>query len=130
MSKYITEFFTFNELRCRGCDGSCEWSRDDKPLVNVQERALAMLSEVRKLIGKPFTPNSATRCPRHNTRVGGAPKSQHRATFEQGSCAFDVPLIIPKKEIIQAAEEVGFNGIGGNYKTFVHMDARSWRARW
>lgn len=130
MSKYATEFFTYNELRCRGCDGSCAWSSQDKPLFNVDERALGMLSEFRKLIGKPFTPNSCTRCPIHNARVGGAPKSQHRATFDKPSYAFDVPLVAPKEDIIKAAEEVGFMGIGGSYKTFVHMDARLRKARW
>lgn len=131
-NQYATDFFKYDELRCRGCDGSCSWSRNGKPLFNVDERALSMLSEFRKLIGKPFTPNSCTRCPIHNARVGGAPKSQHRATFDKPSLAFDVPLvgIVPKKQIVEAAEEVGFMGIGANYKTFVHMDARSWRARW
>ena len=40
----------------------------------------------------------------HNAKVGGAPKSQHRATKSRPSTAFDISLHgVDKEELIQAA---------------------------
>lgn len=127
---WASPHFKWNELRCRGCSGECSYSVNGKPVVNVEDAALAKLENLRVAIGKPFTPNCASRCPLHNVRVGGAPLSQHRATVDVASTAFDLPLMIPKAELIKVAEAVGFNGIGVNYKTFVHVDNRARRARW
>jgi len=130
MSKWATPNFTFAELRCKGCDGSCSFSQDEEPLFHLEEDALWKLQEMRKLIGKPFSPNSACRCPLHNARVGGAPRSQHRCTKDDPSTAIDIPLFVSKQTIVEAAEEVGFMGIGTSYKTFVHVDNRPRKARW
>jgi zinc D-Ala-D-Ala carboxypeptidase len=116
---YATPHFKWVEFGCHHCG-----------FYNVQEEALWKLEEMRRLIGKPFSPLSASRCPIHNARVGGAPLSQHKATETLQSCAFDIPLIIPKKDLIGAAEQVGFRGLGVNYKTFMHMDNRLKKARW
>lgn len=123
--------FLWDELRCRGCDGSCRHARGGKPLVNVTEAALDKLEALRRLLGRPLHPNSASRCPLYNARVGGAPLSQHRATASLQSTAFDILLgDIPKARLIAAAEEAGFGGIGITYRSFVHLDDRGHRARW
>lgn len=123
--------FRWDELRCRGCDGSCRHARGGRPLVNVTERALDRLEALRRAVGRPLHIASASRCPLHNARVGGAPLSQHRATDSLASCAFDILLsTVPRSVLVAAAEEAGFGGIGVNYRSFVHVDDRGYRARW
>lgn len=113
--------FTWAELRCRcGCGRR-----------NISPRAIKKLQKLRDALG-PLKINSAARCPRHNARVGGSPRSQHRSTEFIPSTAFDISLhgLHGKEDIIRAAEEVGFKGIGINYNTFVHVDDRNKKARW
>jgi hypothetical protein len=130
MGEQLTPHFTREELQCRGCDGNCEYSEGGKPVCNPEPEALEKLEALRVELGVPFSPNSASRCPLHNARVGGAPLSQHRATNDYCSTAFDIPAVVPHETIVEAAEKVGFNGIG-LYKSFVHVDNRKGRkARW
>lgn len=127
-----TRNFGWDELRCKGCPGTCGHSRDGRSLVNVAPGALAKLQAMRDLIGAPIIVTSASRCPLHNARVGGAPLSQHRATQVQPSTAFDLVIrgAATRRMLIDAAIEVGFGGIGQNYRSFVHVDDRGHRARW
>lgn len=81
--------------------------------------------QIRSLCGdKPIQVLSAYRTPQWNTRVGGAPKSQH----VQGR-ALDLkpPQGLTVKQfydLIKANhKEFGIQGIG-LYKTFVHIDIR------
>lgn len=123
--------FRWDELRCRGCDGSCRYSRGGRPLVHVAERALDRLEGLRQALGRPLHVTSASRCPLHNARVGGAPLSRHRATERLQSSAFDILLAdVPRAVLVAAAEAAGFGGIGINYRSFVHVDDRGYRARW
>lgn len=112
--------FTWQELQCKcGCG-----------IRNVSPRALKKLQKMRDIVGRPFTINCACRCPLHNARVGGVPKSQHRATELMASTAFDISLTGHNREaMVRAAEIAGFGGIG-TYETFIHVDDRGWRARW
>ena len=114
------EFFTFDELACPHCG-----------FFHVQNAALNKLDALRRHIGKPVIVYSACRCPEYNSspRIGGAPLSQHRATEEIASTAFDLALVIPKPQLIKAAMEVGFMGIGVNYNSFVHVDNRPYKVR-
>lgn len=116
---YASKNFKWSEFACRCCG-----------FVNVEQEAVEKLQALRDELGIPFSPYSASRCPRHNAKVGGAPKSQHIAREDEPSRAFDVPLVTDKDTIVKAAMKVGFMGIGMNYKTFVHMDNRKKRARW
>ncbi|MFC3231259.1 D-Ala-D-Ala carboxypeptidase family metallohydrolase [Marinibaculum pumilum] len=128
---YARPHFRWDELRCRGCDGSCLHSRDGKPLANPTEASLDKLEALRNAVGIPLHLNSASRCPLHNARVGGAPLSQHRATAVRQSTAYDILIRgIDKWQLIRAAEDVGFGGIGTGYRSFVHVDDRGHRARW
>lgn len=114
-----SEHFSFDELGCRHCG-----------FFHFEDEALRKLERLRVAIGVPFRPTSACRCPIHNARVGGAPLSQHRADEFRAATAIDIPLVVPKRELIEVAEQVGFMGIGVGYATFVHVDNRRYRARW
>ena len=116
-----SENFLWSELECKcGCGRK-----------NVSPRAISKLQKMRDIVGSAFTINCAARCPVHNAKVGGAPRSQHRSTEIIQSTAFDISLSgHDKQEMIKAAEEAGFGGIGINYQTFIHVDDRGYRARW
>lgn len=116
-----SENFLWSELQCKcGCK-----------VRNISPRAIQKLQLMREIVGKPFTINCAARCPLHNARVGGAPRSQHRSTDNIQATAFDISLVgHDKQEMIRAAEQAGFGGIGISYRTFIHVDDRGYRARW
>lgn len=120
MGALASKNFSWRELECHcGCGTR-----------NISPGALAKLQALRDLVG-PLVINCAARCPLHNARVGGAPRSQHRSTLTIQSTAFDIAIKQhDKARLIAAAERVGFGGIGINYKTFVHVDDRGSRARW
>jgi hypothetical protein len=67
-------------------------------VVNNLRRLAQGLEQVRALIGFPLEISSAYRCPKLNTRVGGAKTSQHtRGQAADFSCAeFGAPLAIIK----------------------------------
>ena len=126
-----SENFTWAELACRGDCANCSYAKDaGGPVKFIQPEAIRKLQLMRKIIGQPLHVNSAARCPRHNAAVGGAPLSQHRSTADRPSTAFDIKLTVPKQALIAAAEQAGFKGLGINYKTFLHVDNRSTKARW
>jgi len=115
-----TPHFKWSELECKcGCNAQY-----------IDDEALWMLEDLRVLIARPFSPSSAARCPLHNVRVGGAPLSKHRSTEVTPSTAFDIPLVAPLERLLEAAEQVGFNGLGTSYNSFIHVDLREAPARW
>ena len=135
----MSEHFNDYELRCRGCPTG-DYCKEDGIFLNVDPEARNMLNQLRERLNKPLLINSASRCPSHNLRVGGKPHSKHLATPELASTAFDIScderryaiynLDAPTiEEVIHAAIEVGFNGIG-RYSNFVHVDKRPEKARW
>lgn len=122
MNKFASTSFLWTELECKcGCGNRY-----------IQRDAINKLQLMRNLIGKPIIINSAARCPIHNTTVGGAPKSQHRATESRPSTAFDIALngYISKHDLITLAKQVGFKGLGTKYNSFVHVDNRKFPAIW
>lgn len=99
-------------------------SRGDGKLV-IDEDALDALQSLRTELGKPVQINSAYRSLEHNANVGGAKYSMHMLGI-----AFDVSLIgQDRAQLTALAEKHGFNGIG-QYRNFIHMDTRPWKARW
>ena len=122
MNKFASTCFLWTELECKcGCGNRY-----------IQTAAINKLQLMRNLIGKPIIINSAARCPIHNTTVGGAPKSQHRATESRPSTAFDIALNghTSKHDLITLAKQVGFKGLGTKYNSFVHVDNRKVPAIW
>lgn len=120
--------FKWSELQCPCCG-----------IRNIEEESIRRLELLRVSMGVPLVINSAARCPKHNKEVDGGDNSQHLSIEEtkenegRESTAFDISLRngkIDKRELIEKAEAVGFQGIGVNYNSFVHVDNRKRRARW
>ena len=113
--------FIWSELVCKcGCGNR-----------HIQKEAIDKLQKTRDIMQAPLTITSAARCPLHNVRVGGAPRSQHRATRGCPSTAFDISLRgLDKEELINAAKLAGFKGFGVNYNSFLHIDNREFAAIW
>lgn len=109
--------FTPREIACKG-DG----------LIVVDTPSLDKLQKFRELANTPVIINSGYRSRLYNTKVGGAPNSQHL----QGK-AFDIQISdkLPRELIHKLAKQAGFTGFG-DYNTFVHIDtgpARYWNLR-
>ena len=116
-----TPHFLWSELACKcGCGSAY-----------IKPNSIDMLEHLRVMLGVSLTINSAARCPVHNASVGGAPASFHRSTVNTPSCAYDVSLKnVVKPELIRVAEAIGFQGLGVNYNSFVHVDSRQYKAKW
>ena len=119
--KFASVSFLRSELMCKcGCGNRF-----------IQKEAIDKLQKTRDIIQTPLIITSAARCPLHNTRVGGAPRSQHRATKIRPSTAFDILLKnIDKDDLIEAAKLAGFKGFGINYNSFLHVDNREFEGVW
>lgn len=83
---------------------------------------VCLLESLRARVGRPLVIVSGYRCPVHNRRVGGAPRSFH---------VLGQAVDIPRGYATEAdAEAVGFLGIGLAGRWATHLDIRSSRARW
>lgn len=132
MSDWPAPNFSPEELRCRGCIGN---NCHRNPYNFVEELPIG-LQKIRDMQNRPLKINSAYRCPFHNTRVGGAPRSRHKI----GDAA-DISIVNWTREemlsLIEDADEAGFAGFGF-YGTFLHVDfgkRRKWftkqgRVKW
>jgi zinc D-Ala-D-Ala carboxypeptidase len=106
--------FTLAEFACRCCGA-----------VRVDPELVRKLQQLRDRIGNPISITSGYRCPAHNKAVGGVEDSQHLL----GKAADIMVKGIPASTVAEAAEKVGFGGIGC-YSTFTHVDVREGFARW
>lgn len=87
------------------------------------ETAFDSLQAARNIVGMPFNINSGHRCVRHNTKVNGAPKSEHlRIAFDISTHGHD------RRVLFNALKAAGFRSFGF-YKDFIHADLRKGR-RW
>ena len=86
----------------------------------------ALLNKLREHFDVPITVTSGCRCPAHNKKHFGAPKSQHLL----GRAADIKVKGIGPQLVAEAAAQYGATGIKA-YTTFTHVDTRSgmvWRA--
>lgn len=111
----ISKNFKLKEFQCK--DGSY--------LVKIDSRLLEKLQRLRDLINRPIIVISGYRTMEYNRKIGGSKNSYHL----QGKAADIKVNSIEPKELSKYAEQVGFNGIG-IYKTFLHVDIRSEKAKW
>lgn len=92
--------------------------------VLIDEKLVKLLQKIRDKFGK-VSISSAYRTAKHNAKVGGVPKSQHR----YGTAA-DITLSFSSaKKLLECAryaEKIGFTGIGldNKYQNFIHLDTR------
>lgn len=113
----LTQNFRVKEFAC--ADGS-------DPIF-ISPELVSVLQNIRAHFGKPVTITSAYRTPAHNKKVGGVADSMHL----YGAAADIKVKDISPEQVAQYAEKLltGKGGIGV-YKTFVHIDVRSTKARW
>lgn len=118
----VSAHFCSTEFDCHG-RGCCTQTI-------VDERLIEFLEKIREHFNAPITVTSSYRCPSHNSSVGGAQRSQHRA----GNAADIVVKGVAPREVAKYAESIGVLGIG-LYETskdgfFVHIDTREYKAFW
>jgi hypothetical protein len=110
--------FSPQEMACRHCGR-----------LKIDPKLLDNLETLRATLGgKPMVITSGYRCPEHNRRVGGAPKSQHM----EGRAADVMQTNHDPHRFKAVAEGIGFTGIG-TYpaSNFIHVDVRpNGPARW
>lgn len=105
-------------------------SRDGSPGLLVDARLMDGLEELRALAGVPLRVNSGYRSKKHNTAIGGSPRSQHML----GKAADISTHRVAVEALAALAEKIpAFAGGGiGRYpkENFVHVDVRNGAARW
>jgi len=93
--------------------------------VEVNEKLLMVVQNIRNHFGKSVHINSAIRCPAHNKAVGGVSNSQHL----YGTAAdIKVDGVLPSA-VYAYAKTLLMGGVG-RYNTFTHVDVgpvRYWR---
>lgn len=118
---YESKWFKPAEFACR-CGCGFGTKADD-----VNAGLLEVLDDVREHFGKPVYVVSGCRCNKHNTKVGGAKGSKHMLGI-----AADIKVRgVEPIEVWGYLTEKYPNKFGiGLYKTWVHIDTRSSKARW
>ena len=109
--------FRVREFRCKDGSGS----------ILIDSDLVALLQKIRDHFGAAVNINSAYRTATHNKKEGGSPNSQHLYGKAADIWISGVsPLAIAQyAEYLQPTK----GGIGV-YKSFCHVDVRSWRSRW
>lgn len=114
----ISEHFNRSEF---ACPCGCGFDTVDVELVTVLETMR------RSLMSQGVKINSGCRCTRHNARIGGSPKSQHRF----GKAADVVVEGVDSETVADYLEETYPDKYGiGRYHGRTHIDVRSAMARW
>lgn len=118
----LSKNFRVSEFACHG-SGCCS-------VVQIDEKLVKILQQVRDHFGKPVTVTSGYRCPTHNKSVGGATASRHA----KGQAADIVVHGVKPAEVAKYAESIGVLGIGlyetGKDGHFCHVDTRTTKAFW
>ena len=113
----LSKNFSRSEFEC-----SCGCGLDD-----VSVELVELLQEIRDEIEEPIAITSACRCKEHNEAVGGAKKSQHLL----GTAADIVVRACTPDYVYQHIDNKHPDTFGlGKYRSFVHVDVRTRRARW
>lgn len=109
--------FSRSEFKCK-C--GCGFSTVDFELAEV-------LDDVRERFQRPIIVTSGCRCPEYNKKVNGSDNSQH----QYGKAADIMVLNVRPDVVVKYLESKYPNKFGiGLYKTWVHVDTRSSKARW
>ena len=105
--RQLSRNFNEREFACKHCGQ-----------VHVESELVTKLQALRDALGRPITVTSGYRCPVHNRNIGGATQSRHM----QGQAADLVVTGVSPAAVAQAAERVGFGGIGIYKSGFTHVD--------
>jgi uncharacterized protein YcbK (DUF882 family) len=114
-----SEHFKQSEMQCHcGC-GECD----------LDQRLLPALEKLRELAGAPIIVNCAYRCAKHNAEAKGVSKSAHL----QGRAA-DIRIkgktLAEMYDLAEQVPEFKEGGIGVYDDGFLHVDVRTFPARW
>ena len=106
----MSKYFSNAETTCKDNCG-----------FDIQPGFARRLDELRDKVGFPLVLTSAARCPIHNAKVGGAPKSKH---MEGIAADIDTTKLSPAQRynLLKSALELGFT-VGIN-AVFLHVDTR------
>ena len=117
----LSKNFVRKEFACK-C--GCKLGMNDGD-INLE--LVRVVQDVRDHFGKPVVINSGLRCAFHNSRVGGAPKSQHLL-----GTAADIRIAgINPKDVYDYLDKKYPDKYGiGRYPSFTHIDVREKKARW
>lgn len=114
------KYFKRSEFKCK-C-GKCGGFP-----VEPDENLVKLLEQIREHFNAPVTVSSGVRCATHNKNVGGATRSQHL----YGTAAdIKVQGKTPKEVCAYCQTLLPNTGGIGLYKTWVHVDVRTTKARW
>ncbi len=120
-AKKLNDFFSDNELRCKGVNCGCG------NVVLLDPVFTEKLLNLRLSLNLPMKVNSCCRCKVHNERVGGAPKSWHISDKPAwaavvGTGAIDVGYsdISYRNTLARIAYEQGWRI--GLHPSFLHLD--------
>lgn len=116
-NKKVSANFRVKEFACT--DGS-------DPIF-IDSELVKILQKVRNHFGKTVTITSAYRTPTKNKAVGGQTYSQH---LYGRACDIKVKAVAPKTVAAYVNTIMPKSGGIGTYKTFVHVDTRTTKARW
>ncbi len=119
VNHYVTEHFKFSECVCSCCDRI--------KIVPGFYRHMELLERMRLKIDAPISITSGYRCPEHNSKVGGKPRSWHLLFATDVKPTDEDPKILLR--MYRIALDFGFGGIG-KYESFIHLDMRPETARW
>lgn len=117
MTESTWKYFSREELNCRCGRDECKdsWHK-------MQDDLMSKIVALREQLGFPFVISSAYRCKEHNLKVSDTGSFGPHTTGKaidivvQGSKAY---------QLIKAATQLGFAGIGVNQKgasRFIHLD--------
>ena len=113
----ISPYFDRSEFAC-SC--GCGFDTVDAELIEV-------LTTLRKHFGTPVKINSSARCEKHNTSIGGSPRSQHK----HGRAADIAVTGKTPGEVFSYLDTLYPDQFGlGKYNSFTHIATRGTKARW
>lgn len=116
------KYFKRSEFKC-----TCGGKYCNGFPVEPDEQLVRILDNVRAKYGKAFSPNSAIRCTKRNSEVGGASNSQHL----YGTAAdISVPGVAPNTVAAYLETLLPNTGGIGIYSWGVHVDTRKTKSRW
>lgn len=123
-----SKYFNINEFKCK-C-GTCEMPANMPP-----QSLIDILESIREHFNKPLIINSGHRCATHNKKIGGATKSRHIIGDAVDFIIKDVPTKQVMKYVIEKYDSEPYGiavmiNANNEYKGFVHLDVRGYRARW
>lgn len=114
----LSAHFDKDEFKCGcGCNGH-----------NPSPKLIEMLEKLHDLMGaNAIVISSGYRCPSYSVKIGGYKNDAHTANIAADLCVYGPSgNLYSSADVAEAAERVGFEGIGIIDDTYVHLDTRGY----